>query len=1348
MTCLRMPDSTGYQLPSAVPFSKAVDARRLTVALGEVIKARPVLRTRLLMSADGQPRQYADDVMQVGVPCKTMPETAALEYINHGFVRPFALFGHLPLCRFEVLDTETHTWLLMDFHHLIADGMTIANCLMKHDLPAAYDGRSLTVGDVALYQLAEEEQLQLGNGEYLAAKDYYRRLFADTTFSSLPVIHAASTGRNLTFCRHVPRNDIDRWCECNHLSPSQLLMAAFTIVLSRLCQERRVAFATLSHGRNRRQLRSAYGMFVKTVPMAIDVDPEAHVVDYMRSLRPLMTASVRHAAYPYFHFCRDTHQTAEISFAFQGRDIMEQVCVGGEQVDGRQLPHGDACNDMSCVIYVHDETYEIRMDASSGRRAVTELRMFAEAMDCCLHDLLRRPTCRVGEVELVDESERQAIVLRSRGQSRGCDLQTTFIGMFSRQASLSPQAMAVSDGQEHLTYAQLSQQSAALAGWLQSQGVTPGHFVAIRAVPCCAFLTAVLAVMRAGAAYVPVDTTWPVSYRHAMLSDVGVKVHIDPAHLPDVSLDTDRPATDLSTAGGLAYMMFTSGTTGRPKGVMIPHRALSNLIYSIVHHWHLQEDSRVSCHSSLAFDASVEDLYPVLTVGGTVYMMPEAVRHDLDRIHDFIDRHRITGGCYTTQLGMLIGRRHHPTLDYLCLGGERMTEVPSVSCRVINTYGPTECCVDATYYELEMGRTYETIPIGRPLDNTGAFVTDQYGRLLPWGAVGELCLSGAQLADGYWGDCQLTEKNFTPCDFSDGRIYHTGDRVRWNDEGLLEYVGRMGQLVKVNGYRVSLDEVERLIGQLASVRSVCVIPIIQGGITQLCAYYTSDVMEQPSRLTAQLREICPAYMIPVYWKRMDELPVLSNGKTDRRRLPLPEREQQRNYAAPQTAMERQVCEAFAKVLQTELVGVDDDFFQMGGTSLTAMSFMAEMHHRGYAVEYGSLFRYPSPRQLARSLEGDIVRQGYCLDGSFQHIHDYLAGAPVPPSPLCQSVRGKVLLTGATGFLGIHVLQELLDTCQEEVCCVVRASSGEEAMERLSTTYAYYYHRPLTRGQRSRIRVVAADLTHQECLSALDGSGISQVINCAANVRHFAIGRQLHEVNTEVVRRLADFCDMVHAQLVQVSTLSIAGLYDPSCETERCLTERDFYIGQHLGDDYTYSKWMAERLLLERMAGGQTDAVILRVGNLSSRSYDGQTQQHPEGNSLRMSLQLFEQWGIMPRSVAGVRVDLSPVDIVAKAVCHLALLNGGLHLWHVADTCRLTMQEIMALRGVQVDVVDDEIFEKQVEKTVAGQSGNQAVLSAMVYRSIAKKLMPHRYDSSVTARVLQKLGVTWPADHLF
>jgi len=1375
LACQGQGASAAYQLPCAIPFSTKVEAQRLTEALRRVIAHRAVLHTRLLMEDAQTPRQWSDTHMHIDVPCSSMTEAQARRYIDEGFIRPFDLKKPQPLCRFEVVATEEHTWLLMDFHHIIADGMTIADLLMHRDLPDAYDGRDLTPDDDALYRLANDEEASNGGAAYQADRDYYHHLFGDISFTALPLDRGGGNGTDIVVRHRLPRTGIDQWCEQQAVAPNLLMMAAFCITLSKLCHMQKVAFATLSHGRNSRQLRQAYGMFVKTVPFVSDAKPEADILDYVRSIRPQLMGAIRHAAYPYVHFCRDSHHTANVTFAFQGADILEQIHLAQESTVGLQLDKKSVANDLSCVVYCYEQAYEWRIDASAARRDEASLRLFAHAMENCLQHIMRHPHDKVADVELTDASERASILARSQGETTNFDGNNTFVARLDRQARRSPQAIAIDDGHEQWTYARLTQTSATLAQWLASKGIGPGTKVGVMAVPRCGFLAATVAVMRTGAAYLPIDTAWPENYRASIASEAQLLLTLHPEHLPQPAGSTRRtddatdeapdPSTwpDASTPDGIAYIIYTSGTTGKPKGVMIAHSALDHFTQFIARRWGLTNNSRISCHAPLTFDASVEDLYPVLTVGGTLYLMPETVRHDIEGIHRFIDDNDITGGCYTTSLGMMVASRHHPSLQYICLGGERMTQAPQTDCRVINTYGPTEFCVDATYYILEPHRHYDSIPIGRPLDDTWAVVTDQHGRLLPWGAVGELCLAGVQMARGYWNDEKLSSRLFTHCDFLQQRIYHTGDLARWNDEGLLEYMGRRDHLVKVNGFRVSTDQVEQIIGRLQGVDEACVTTCHQGNACRLCAFFTSKAELDTTALQSAMRKQCPEYMVPARWVRMEKLPRLGNGKIDRQQLTVPT-PQPKHDNQPATELQQRLCKAFAQALQVEHMGIDDDFFGMGGSSLTAMALVAELARQGIDVPYTMVFAHPTPRRLAATLDKKHEDNEYRAADDTPAIRQLLAKATMPLASKDRgkqhttkggvtAQRGNVLITGATGFLGIHFLHEWLTLGQGRIGCLVRATTKEEGRSRLEKTYKYYFDKGFSPEQHERLSVVAGDLTEGQWMEEWEGER-ALVVNCAADVRHFADARQLMAVNADALRTLAAFCKEKKARLVQVSTLGIAGLYATSTGCQHCLTERQLGIGQHFAEPYTYSKFMAERLLLGLMAEHDLKANIIRVGNLAPRSYDGRFQRNADSHALNNVLQLFTRMGMMPASAAMLPVDRSPVDIVAKAVLALATLPAEWPVWQVAHPQPTTMahllthhsSDLLAAQQTRVQVVDDAVFHAQLAKVKADPDMARMALTALAYGSAANAYQPNAYDCSFTNSILQALGVTWTSGH--
>ena len=571
--------------------------------------------------------------------------------------------------------------------------------------------------------------------------------------------------------------------------------------------------------------------------------------------------------------------------------------------------------------------------------------------------------------------EFERVISLSTGEQLDYDPSQIWVVLFQNQVRLNPEHTAVVAENGDLSYAELDQLSDRLAAALiEKEDIQPDEFIAVRMGRVKEFHVAVLAIHKIGAAYMPIDLEYPSERVAYMMADSGARLTLTEQRVAEL-LDTDCPNLDLSarrSADRRAYMIYTSGSTGKPKGVVIPQRALTNFVHFIAKRWGLDAHSRIALHSNFAFDAAVEDLFPALTVGGTVFVVPESARKDIFEMRDYIAQNRINGGCYSTQFGQLLGMESELDLDYICLGGEAMTSVPQCRGAVYNTYGPTEFTVDATYFELEKGRDYDSIPIGRPLYNCAAYIVNDKLELLSLGEVGELCLAGPQLAEGYWNRPELTAEKFTTLKLSENetvRIYRTGDLARWNDEGQLEFCGRIDTQVKLRGFRVELGEVESRAARYPGIRQTAA----EVRKNTLCLYYTASEAIDESALSAFMSESLADYMVPGAFMRLDAMPYNVNGKIDRKALPDPALHTAQDYVAPETEVERDVVSAMAKVLGIdEALGVTHDFFELGGDSIKAIRLVSQLRKLGYAASVADVMKARTARALAAGMVSSTV----------------------------------------------------------------------------------------------------------------------------------------------------------------------------------------------------------------------------------------------------------------------------------------------------------------------------------------------------------------------------------------
>ena len=969
---MQHPGSTHYNLPNYIFMPLSVTRERVVSAVQKLVESFPELHTRFVTNEQGEVRQWSDMSMPIPVVNRKCTEVELQAYIDKEFVRPFNPLGNEPLFRVEVVETEKTIYLLFDAHHAIMDGMSFLS-VVSNALVTIFEGGSVEPPTYGLYQAAEDEVAAFGTEVYQRAKAYYAQKFAGQEMATLSHAKPGTMGQMGRCIATLDRYKCDDWCHEHGVQPNLLFQAAFGHVMSVLTRQEKVTYSSVNHGRMDKRLRGSVGMFVKSVPMLVNADPSQRVIDFVKSQRTELMSTIRYGAYPFTHFCSDLGMKPGVTFNFMAMANMEEyMVVDGVKICAVQPVRKETDSDLSVDIYLKDENYEIRVESSLAMNDASTLQMVAEAMKVAVCNMKAHPELTLGELDIVSADERAALITLGAGKHLDIDPSMTFVKAFEQCANRVPANLAVADATNSLTYGELSRRSDVLAHQLIASGVKPNDFVAVMLDRTIDFPLAVIAIHKAGAAYVPIDLEYPEDRQQYMLSDSEAKVVIDGQFMAETDFSQDTASVDLSTADGLAYMIYTSGSTGEPKGAMIHQAALWNFIQAYTDVTALTADDRICGHNSFSFDGHVEDMFPILTLGGSYHIMSADIRLNLAAIRDFLFEHQITGGGFTTALAtLLLDEYDDLPLRFMTAGGEKLGRVFSNHVKIFNTYGPTECTVETTYYPIPPGRRVDNIPIGKTFANCYSFIVDAYGRLLPRGAVGELCTVGKQVGRGYWRKPELTAEKFTSCPFlpSTSVMYHTGDLCRWNAECDLEYIGRTDNQVKLRGYRIELGEIEACATKFKGIcRAVAVVKKVAGSDT-LCLYYTADANIDECALRDHLSQSLTNYMVPAAYLQMDALPLTLNGKVDRRRLPEPTL-QHTGYVAPRNELEKLIVSGFEKVLNQEKISVNDDFVHLGGDSLNALKLVFSLGERGITV--ADVLSLRTPAAIASNAKGFSV----------------------------------------------------------------------------------------------------------------------------------------------------------------------------------------------------------------------------------------------------------------------------------------------------------------------------------------------------------------------------------------
>ena len=960
--CLQNPEALQYNIPETLKFTDT-SAQELCSAVTAVVNAHPYLKTRLVMK-DGDAMQQRRDDVPAEVTVTTLDYEPDVAFFQQR-VRPYNIFGDT-LYRLEIYQTPAAVFLYKDFHHLIFDG--ISNGLFLSQLMETLHGTMPTPEHYTAFDRTLDEQGITTTERFAEAETYFDQLLTDATPTVYP--KSITPDNNEPGCHSTyltfPKHEIQSYCHKNGLTENNFFMTVFLQVLHRVTREKRVLISTINNGRDNAQMQDIMGMFVKTLPVvSTTADTQATMAPAVQAIQQQLFQSLSRDFYPFTLMVQRHDIHPAVMFTFQGDLGLDVSSQGVEQIrmnlDTAKVP-------LSVTIAPYgDLDYVVFIEYNSSMYAAKDMQALATALVTFADKSIDNDTL-LNNISLVSGEELQELMQISKGEEMHFDRSLTYVKEFMRQADKTPDALAVADQYGQFTYGELNRQSNALARQLLAMGTAPGSFVAVMLDRQKEFSSAVLGIQKAGAAYVPLDYDYPLERILYMLEDsqagvlitthavLAAKLADSPTKMENGQLNilfiddftsltpgsspVDEEDIDLSQPELPAYMIYTSGSTGKPKGVMIPHSAKLNFIHFIVEKEQLTSADRILCHRAFSFDASLEDLYPILTVGGSLHIVPSDIRKDLPEVYRFIIDNHITGGGFNTTVGVMLMTTFDLPLRFVGVGGEKLDRVPG-NIPLWNMYGPTECTVDSTYFLVDPKCQYKNIPIGYPVPNNWGFIIDSAGQLLPRGMAGELCIAGNQVGLGYWNRPDITAERYVDCPFVPGiKMYHTGDLCRWNEQGQIEYLGRIDFQVKLRGFRIELGEIENEIGKYPGIKEACAEIREVNGQQHLVCYFTQKEPIDTAQLKRTLAQTLAEYMVPSVYMLMEEMPMTPSGKVDRKRLPQPVIQRQTENVAPRTHKERTLLDIARELLKADDFGITDDLFDLGMTSITAVKFVA------------------------------------------------------------------------------------------------------------------------------------------------------------------------------------------------------------------------------------------------------------------------------------------------------------------------------------------------------------------------------------------------------------------------
>ncbi len=1384
-----------------------VDYAILEKAVNLLIEKNDAIRFRIT-ERDNEPYQYVEPYKYQNLDFVDFSNRSDEELFSWDKCKseePFVLYNN-DLFYFALIKiSEDVGGFFVKMHHLISDAWSmsiVGNSIVEY-YSRLKNGEQIDPAMKPSYVdfiLRENDYFE--SERYISDKEFWTGKLSDfqdvTSIKPRTALSLDVKARRRTFILPQKLTDkLRKYCAENRVSEYTLFFAALSMYITRISGKEDLTIGTTLLNRTNAREKATFGMFVSTaVPVRINMNAQWDLQTFTESISKEILSVFRHQKYPYSQMLKQVRgknnadNIFDIVLTYQNSKFQnksyEQFTTrwhfSGYQIESLIVNINDRDNDDRFIL---DYDYLVSMFSA------TEIDFIHQHIVNILWHAIDDPYKRISKLEMISELEKHKIVKDFNDTACFYTRDKTIHQLFEEQVRKMPDKTAAFFEGETITYSELNRKANQLAGLLRQKGVAANQAVAIMVHRSLDMIIGILGILKAGGAYLPIDPKYPAERKEYIFKNSKARVLIthDPyfkhcdfngtiVNLSD-ELTFAQERTNLNCfnkPNDLAYIIYTSGSTGNPKGVMIEHHSLINRLSWMQKKYPLDDKSKILQKTTYTFDVSVWELLWALLEGAALcFLIPEGEK-DPEEIIKAIHRYGITTIHFVpSMLNMFLGYLEETnsmhrvsSLKQVFASGEALSvqQVQKFNrllnetngTALANLYGPTEASIDVTYFDCSPEiRQLKTVPIGKPIDNTKIYILDKNMTLLPIGIAGELYIGGVGVARGYINNEELTKEKFVDNPFCQGEIiYRTGDLARWYPKGDIEYLGRIDSQIKIRGFRIELGEVEKRLSEHELINETVVIGKSRpDGENYLCAYYISDTQIAAEELKAHLLTRLPDYMVPSCFIRIESLPLLPNGKIDRKALPDADPGQKETvmYEAPSNDIESILLGICQECLKRNDFGISENIFDLGGDSLAIIDMLIRVHKYNWGLAAADFYNYQTIKLLAGKILGNISEEE--LDSELTDMMDLKQFSTEYHSKRAGKMK-NVLITGATGYLGMHILKELLDNTKATIYCLIRGHSQKNAEERLKNALKDYFSSEYIKHIGSRIHVIKGDIAYDRFhLSNEQYMEISEtidtVVHSAAIVKYY--GKYSDFANTNVLgtKRITDFALEHDKKLYHISTLAIAGSYLAGYDGgEYRFTEEDYYIGQDYKENvYVRSKFEAEMVVYKAIRQG-LDATIFRMGNLTGRFSDGQFQNNIQDNAFYSIIRSICLLSAIPEDQLSIDVEFTPVDLAGKAI--FTLMNDPADqrlLYHIMNHHEVTIGQLIHMfskLGMKIQVLSKEDFKKAVHEVSEDKSLRNilgGIIADMSKDDALDYSSPVSVDSKLSQKCLAEAGFEWP-----
>ncbi len=1344
-----------------------VNTEKLEFAINKFIKENEQFRARFFQDENQILNQYYLSYRKEKIDVVKLKDLAEKEQYEKKYCnKKFDIIAK-KLYRFCIYKLENgEGGILFAAHHLICDAWAMS--LVINSIINTYsDEEEINSEKYQYKQYIYDEEEYYKSERYKQDEEYWKSVFADNVdFKNKNLQDDDISAKRIETT--IKKDFLEQLLKIDN-SFFNLYLSALSIYFTKINNLKNIVIGTPLLNRKNLEEKQIVGMFVNTLPLKIDVNRSITFSEFVKNNKKNEMQLFKHHKMPYEKIMKivkennpQVNNLFDITVSYQNaRDNSQEAKVNYKT---EWFFNGYISDALDVHITDLDNTGKLKIiyDYQTSKFDKGEILKIHNRIMGILQQIAENRNILLRDIKIVTKEEFDEIVGLNNIEVEIPE-NSSVIDVFQQQVKNTPDKVAISFEGTEITYKDLDIKSNNVANILVKNGVKKSDIVAIFMPKSLEFFINMIGILKAGATYLPLDIEFPDTRVNYILTDSKAKLCItDEESKTRIStsvntltneeiskkiIDGNKPGIKIEPDDN-CYIIYTSGTTGDPKGVVVTHKNVINYTYAFQTEFKLTSSKDVVLQQfTPSFDAFVEEFYPALLNGIKILSVSKQTILNFNKLGELIKENKVTLiSCSPLLLNELNKINDFKTVKNYISGGDVLKKEYYSNllenANVYNTYGPTETTVCSTYHKCNKNEQ-QNIPIGKTIANYKNFIVSEDNNILPKGCIGELCIGGKGLTKGYLNNPLLTASKFVILHNLNEDVFKTGDLCRFNENDEIEFVGRKDDQIKIRGYRVSLAEIEKML---------CMYPLINNAIVtdfndannkkKHCAYYIGEDSITKKEIKEYLKKVLPAYMIPDVYIKVNEFKMTINGKIDKASLPNPNKlgtKLDTEFVPAKTDLEKKLVEIWGEILNIKQISIEDNLFELGADSLSIIDFLTLAVNENLNINAQDIYINQTIKKIAEKIDHHSMQNN--------NPDEMYKTMDVNELELINHRKKieNVLLTGVTGYLGIHILNEILKNSNANVYCLVRGKDYNFAKQRLRDLYRFYFNSDM-KEYNKRLKVVYGDIT-KENLGVNSANykklieNIDTVIHCAATVKHYADSDFFYKTNVLGTKHVIDFCKMSNSKLHYISTVSVSGQYSERPETV-VFNEKSFWIDQNYSyNEYIKSKLESEYTILNEIKNNNLFAKIYRVGNLTGRYSDGVCQKNVETNAFYRKIMTMIQLKIAPADAKDMIVDFTPIDTISNAIFKLVFKSKDKEIiYHLYNSNTITIKELVTMLneiGFNMKMMSKEEIDtlsKQEQKQV-----NKLMLE--IYPTINKGNII--IENATTDELLKQVKFDWP-----